>query len=474
MTTVAVHHAESASVQKLPTEEEHPMPEGHRLRVGESLRRQSLTSLNDAFTLKHFGFDDLILIRNHDREPLWWSSAFSPADEDWGRKRRGHGVSDVTLQPDGNLVAHDEDGTPLWSTDTAGRDVELLEVRGDGDVVLLDSAGEIVWHTDTATANITPSPFSVARGDRMLVGQSLADQSLTSPNGQYVLVHDHQHGGTFLYGPHGRITSWFYLVPSGYPDPFGTRLSLEEDGLFLRWSKDEVDQVDLRGVRKAWDSLTTPRSPFHPKQVVVRDNGDLEMLDADGEIMWRNGYKREHPKFAKSSNQPQARTSRKRTARRPAVPAVTPQLPSVESVPLIRTDFSNNDAWATTCTQVTTPRHFSGGDTFSADVEPVDNAAFAELTAAQLLELVPAGTSWAFLLVADIMTMESAEHHVLVVDLDDDSRGRTFRATPPAVQEIENNLSLANMDWEDFADSADEDGVVRPMLAEVTPGHPEN
>ncbi|MFE5564672.1 hypothetical protein ACFQ68_06740 [Amycolatopsis japonica] len=259
---------------------------GHRLRVGESLRRQSLTSLNDAFTLKHFGFDDLILFRNHDRKPLWRS-----VPGNWRQKRRGTGVSDVTLQPDGDLVAHDEDGVPLRSTGTAGCGVAMLEVRDDGDVVLLDSDGEIVWHTDTATTDVQLPPFTVARGDRMLVGQSLAEQSLTSPNGQYVLVHDHQHGGTFLYGPQGQITSWFYLVPAMFPDPFGTRLTLEEDGLFLRWSQDEADGVDLRGVRKAWDSLTTAQFPFHPEQVVVRDNGDLEMLDADGEVMWRNGSK---------------------------------------------------------------------------------------------------------------------------------------------------------------------------------------
>lgn len=443
------------------------MTEGHRLRLGESLRRQSLTSLNDAFTLKHFGSDDLILFRNHDREPLWWSSPVSPGG--WRQKRRGTGISDVTLRPDGDLVAHDEDGAPLWSTGTAGQGVKALEVRDDGDVVLLDGAGEIVWHTDTATADVRQPPCPVARGDRMLVGQSLAEQSLTSPNGHYVLVHDHQHGGTFLYGPHGQITDWFYLVPAMFPDRFGTRLVLEEDGLFLRWSKDEADGVDLRGVRKAWDSLTTPRFPFHPEQVVVRDSGDLEMLDADGEVMWRNGYKRDHPQFAKSSNQPSSQARRKRTPRRRAVPAGTPQLPSIESVPLVRTDFSNDDAWAATWNQVASPRHFSGGDTFTANVESVDNAAFAELTPAQLVELVPPGAPWAILLIADTTTMESAEHHVLVADLDDDSRGRTFRATPPAVQEIENNLSLANMDWEDFAGSTDDDGVVRPMLAEITP-----
>jgi hypothetical protein len=447
------------------------MAYGHRLHVGESLRRQSLTSPNDAFTLKHFGFDDLILVRNHDREPLWWSSTFHPSD--WRQKRDGTGVSDVTLRPDGDLVAHDEDGTPLWSTDTAGSGAELLEVRDDGDVVLLDGTGGIVWHTGTATTDITPPPFPVARGDRLLVGQSLTDQSLTSPNGQYVLVHDHQHSGTFLYGPHGMVTDWSYSVPSQYPDPRGTRLVLEEDGLFLRWSKEEIDGFDLRGFRKAWDSLTTPMFPFHPKQVVVRDSGDLEMLDADGEVMWRNGHTRDRPEFARSSNEERERTARKRAARRAArraaVPAGTPPLPSVESVPLVRTDFSDDDAWATTCAQVTSTRHFSPGDTFSADVEPVDDAAFAGLTAAQLVELVPADAEWAILLVADTKTMASAEHHVLVVDLEEDDRGRTFRATPPAVPEIETNLSLANMDWEYFAESADDDGVVRPMLAEVTP-----
>ncbi|MFI7122050.1 hypothetical protein [Amycolatopsis sp. NPDC049868] len=247
-TTVHVHSGDYPST---PPVGDDLIAGGHRLRVGESLRRQSLTSLNDAFTLKHLGFDDLILFRNHDRKPLWWSSSFSPGDR--RQKRHGTGVSDVTLQPDGDLVAHAEDGVPLRSTGTAGRGVAILEVRDDGDVVLLSNDGEIVWHTDTATTDIQLPPFTVARGDRMQVGQSLAEQSLTSPNGHYVLVHDHQHSGTFLYGPQGQITSWFYLVPAMYPDPFGTWLVLEEDGLFLRWSKDEVDGVDLRGVRKAWD-----------------------------------------------------------------------------------------------------------------------------------------------------------------------------------------------------------------------------
>lgn len=39
--------------------------------------------------------------------------------------------------------------------------------------------------------------------------------------------------------------------------------------------------------------------------------------------------------------------------------------------------------------------------------------------------------------------------------------GRTFRALPSEVNGIESNLSIANMDWEDFAESVDDDGVFR-------------
>jgi hypothetical protein len=48
----------------------------------------------------------------------------------------------------------------------------------------------------------------------------------------------------------------------------------------------------------------------------------------------------------------------------------------------------------------------------------------------------------------------------LVVDLYSD-RGRKFRAVPSQVNGIQSNLSIANMDWEEFADNVDEDGIFR-------------
>jgi hypothetical protein len=57
-------------------------------------------------------------------------------------------------------------------------------------------------------------------------------------------------------------------------------------------------------------------------------------------------------------------------------------------------------------------------------------------------------------------TMTHPEHPVLVLDLFDLS-SQAFRALPSAVQSIENNLSISNMDFEEFAGAVDEDGVFR-------------
>ncbi|GAA1961191.1 hypothetical protein GCM10009754_35040 [Amycolatopsis minnesotensis] len=147
---------------------------------------------------------------------------------------------------------------------------------------------------------------------------------------------------------------------------------------------------------------------------------------------------------------------------RPALPAGTPYLPG-GSVPLVRTDFSDDGAWAATCQRATAVRH-SNGLTVHSGVEPVDDIRFEGLTAAQLVQRIPAGAKWSLLLAADRLTMTSPERAVLVIGLDDDTHGETFRATPMAAREAEVNVSLlANMDWESSADNADDDGIVRAI-----------
>ena len=65
-----------------------------------------------------------------------------------------------------------------------------------------------------------------------------------------------------------------------------------------------------------------------------------------------------------------------------------------------------------------------------------------------------------FLFIADRLTLTHPEFPILVVDLYA-SRGREFRALPTQVQAIQNNLSIANMDFEEFANAVDKDGIFR-------------
>lgn len=147
---------------------------------------------------------------------------------------------------------------------------------------------------------------------------------------------------------------------------------------------------------------------------------------------------------------------------------------------LVRTDFTDDDAWDLVCEEAT--REY-GPDGFCASVGPLSDPEWAGATWDAVKAAVPAGGAGSSVLfIADSVTFASPEHPILVVDLEDtylsvaefpDILGRTpFRCIPPALWSVENNLNLANMDWEDFADATDDDGVYRgfellpPLTAE--------
>jgi hypothetical protein len=134
-------------------------------------------------------------------------------------------------------------------------------------------------------------------------------------------------------------------------------------------------------------------------------------------------------------------------------------LPKTQDPLVLRTDFDDDDAWTTICGLIRRPRHDMGSE-FVAYVEFLENRDFRDLSVQELLERVPADYNPTFIFVADKAAMEPNEFPVLVVDLYDE-RGRTFRAIPSQIQGIENNLSIANMSFYDFADNVDDDGVFR-------------
>jgi len=155
------------------------------------------------------------------------------------------------------------------------------------------------------------------------------------------------------------------------------------------------------------------------------------------------------------------------------------QLFAEGATPLIRTDFSDQAAWDYVVEAVTAPVDFGDegvsedGDSYAAYVEPVADPTFDGATAQSLTDDAH-GEPLGYALIADDRTMREAvaggELTVVYVDLSvlpEDTEefgwvyGRAIRCVVGEVASIEANLSIANMDFEEFADSADTDGVYR-------------
>ena len=127
------------------------------------------------------------------------------------------------------------------------------------------------------------------------------------------------------------------------------------------------------------------------------------------------------------------------------------QILETENPLVLRTDFSNQAAWKTITGIIQKP---VGIFRFRANVEFVDDIEYADITKDQLLELIPKDYSHSFIIVVDRMAISPPDHPLLIVDSYEGS-GREFRAIPSLIQGIENNLSIANMDFEEFAESVD-------------------
>jgi hypothetical protein len=138
------------------------------------------------------------------------------------------------------------------------------------------------------------------------------------------------------------------------------------------------------------------------------------------------------------------------------------QIPETENPLVLRTDFSSQATWERICEIIQKP---VGVFRFRANVGFVDDIEYADITKDQLLELFPKDYSHSFIIVVDRTAISLPDHPLLIVDLYERS-ARDFRAIPSQIQGIENNLSIANMDFEELAESVDESGVFR--------GFPEN
>ncbi|MFG3005897.1 DUF6924 domain-containing protein [Streptomyces calvus] len=123
---------------------------------------------------------------------------------------------------------------------------------------------------------------------------------------------------------------------------------------------------------------------------------------------------------------------------------------------VLRTDFGDEAAWLAVRTAID-----------EADGHPhatyVSHPRFAGMSIETLIDEASAAEDDdhpGYVFLADAITMTDPSVPLLAVDLHDEP-GRQFRVPAQWYPEISANLSIANMDFADFADEVDDSGTFR-------------
>jgi hypothetical protein len=125
----------------------------------------------------------------------------------------------------------------------------------------------------------------------------------------------------------------------------------------------------------------------------------------------------------------------------------------------VRTDYSDNLAWQAALSAAAAAVYdMDDFERMGALLRPVESPALSNLTPEELIALAREGYL-SQIAVADPQTMR--DQTVLFVDFNElnGQVGRTFRSIPPEVEPIVANLSLANMDFAEFAGNTNPDGI---------------
>lgn len=131
-------------------------------------------------------------------------------------------------------------------------------------------------------------------------------------------------------------------------------------------------------------------------------------------------------------------------------------LPSTEASLLVRTDFNDDVAWEATKAAALA----ENDDGFRAYVHVVDDATLREATWQDLRRATLAlEHRAAVLFIADRAAL-AGDHPIEVVDLSSNSRP-PFRCVARELWGVDNNVNTATMDWEDYADNVESDGIYR-------------
>lgn len=132
-------------------------------------------------------------------------------------------------------------------------------------------------------------------------------------------------------------------------------------------------------------------------------------------------------------------------------------IPQTENALVLRADFSDDEAWESICKAIRQP---AGDFQFQAIVDFLSEPDYDGLEPQKVVSLIREGSQHTFIFVVDHTTFSNPDHPILCIDLCREP-GRTFRVIPSEMWGVENNLSIANMSFDEFADSVDQDGIFR-------------
>lgn len=121
---------------------------------------------------------------------------------------------------------------------------------------------------------------------------------------------------------------------------------------------------------------------------------------------------------------------------------------------LVRTDFSDDHAWLALVADASRPYRPDG---FMATFIPIDDRAYEGMLPEDLANV---DGDALVVYAADGSSMRGLDRTLLVVDRNHE-RGRWFRVTLDSAWGVENNLSLSNMDFIEFAGAVDDGRVFR-------------
>lgn len=410
---------------------------GSAMRRGESLHGQSLTSSDGSTVLYHDG--RRLGVRVQD---------VSPGSPQWSR-RDFQQQNALTLEDDGFLRVRAFDGTELEQI--AGQGAELVVVRGT--VVLRDDAGVIMWSSNGGSR---PAPV---REPALPQNADLAAwfAALVGPGRGYCIA----------------------VVKGATPHEVLKRADVAQESV----------------VTATWQQLTQQRDTAHPHEgkvvaaiavgpdvLVVSDDADLPVAQlAPGTSVAalhlpRGGdgygttfsFHRDGRLLSEISDEPRRRKGANVPEVAAALGEIQHDLDRHELV--IRTDFTDEDAWNRVVEELREPWVENEAEPYlicEPAYDGVPAGRIIKAVRAAIPELGLAGVVF----IADATTMHEETYPLLAVSTewdgepfaqDEEPFATQFRIRPNAAIEVSCNLGIGNMDFEDFA--GDGDGVAERMV----------